>query len=122
MRTYIIEMGEHFQRWADNTLFERENQKLTKEYLYKEMLDYAQKEKIKFLTDIKPTTFKKKLKAWCKVHNYEFEDRIAENVLQYDDQGRAIIKDNKHYEKTMEHVRFYKGATESDEHQSGEYY
>lgn len=122
MRTYYIEMGEHFQQWADNTLFERENQKLIKEALYKEMLDYAHSQKIKFLMDIKPTTFKKKLKAWCKVHNYEFEDRIAENVLQYDDQGRAIIKDNKHYEKTMEHVRFYKGTTESDEHQSGEYY
>lgn len=122
LRTYYIEMGEHFQQWADNNLFERTGEKIIKENLYREMLDYARDQRIKFLQDIKPTTFKKKLKAWCKVNDYVLEDRIMENSPQYDEQGKAIFKDGKHYEKTMEHVRFSKKQHEHNDVQPGEYY
>lgn len=122
MRTYYIEMGEHFQQWADNKLFDRIDTDLVKDYLYKEMLDYAQHNRIKFLQDIKPTTFKKKLKAWCRVNDYELEDRKNINVLQYDEQGNEIMKNGKHYEKTMEHVRFFKHKHEDDNIQPGQYY
>lgn len=127
LRTYYQEMGEHFQKWADNYLPVRKGETLyegvdyiIKEALYNEMIEYAKTEKIKFLADIRPTTFKKKLKAWCKINDFELEEKKI-NVLQYSN-GQAILKDGKHWNKTTDHLRFVERISENAGAEPGEYY
>lgn len=127
LRTYYIEMGENFQKWADNYLHQREGETqdgdhryIIKENLYNEMIEYAKNEKIKFLMDVKPTTFKKKLKAWCKINDLELEEKKF-GVLQYDTAGNPILKNGKHWNKTTDHFRFVEKLDDGSA-EPGEYY
>lgn len=101
MRTYFSEMGIHFQEWADNYFPELIGETFAKDTA----IQNCMKHNLKFLGNISSNAWKKKTKAWCKVHGLEFEDRIAINVEQYDSYGQPIMKDATHYKKTIEHIK-----------------
>ncbi len=118
MRTYFSEMGVHFQEWADSYYPELIGETFVKD----SAIISCQKHNIKFLGNISSAAFKKKTKAWCKVHELEFEDRIMENVDQYDTNGQPIMKNGTRYKKTTEHLRLTKLQPDHDGVEQGEYY
>lgn len=105
MRTYNSEMGVHFKEWADLELVDLVGQKLVKETYLESCKNHNQK----YLGNTTSANFKKKMRAWCKVNEYEFEDRIMENIMQVDKYNN-ILKDaeGKTIYKTTEHIKFFR--------------
>ena len=101
LRSYISEMGGHFQDWADSYIPTISGQTIIKNDLLKKV----QESKSKYLSDLKSATFKKKLLAWCKVNSYELEGRIMQMSPVLDDYGNVIYEGSKPKMKTTEHIR-----------------
>lgn len=104
MRAYLSEMGAWFKEWADNFVPENTDIELLKD----EVLKKAQNYNLKFLGNMTSNAFKKKVKIWCKVYGYEFEDRIVKDVIQLDSNGNTVYVNGKITKKSMEHIRFRK--------------
>jgi len=110
MRTYFSEMGIHFQEWADNYFPELIGETFAKDTA----IQHCQKHNIKFLGNLSSNAWKKKTKAWCKVHGLDFEDRINLNIEQYDSYGQPVMKNGTHYKKTIEHVKLTPAAEDGE--------
>lgn len=126
LRTYYTEMGEYFPKWADNYFPPLEGQEMIKKKVEEDMEVYAQENKIKWLQGVKANTFKKKLKAWCKINGYELDDKIKKNIEQVDANGNTIMgPDKKPYKKTTDHIKIIKKdeyKTEDGELSSDQYF
>lgn len=80
LRTYLIEMGEHFKEWADSYLPTIIGVRVLKETL----LEQCRNANIKFLSNLSASKFTKKMTAWCKCNGYEYRPRLNETVVLAD--------------------------------------
>ena len=94
-------MGRHFQDWADRYIPTISGLTIIKD----EVLKNVQESKSKYLSELTSAGLKKKLHAWCKVNNYELEDRIMVNVPVLDNYGNVVKEGAKAKMKTTEHIR-----------------
>ena len=101
LRSYISEMGKHFQDWGDAYLPTISGQTLVKN----DVLKKVQESKSKYLSELTSNSFKKKMVAWCKVNNYEFVDRIMQMTPVLDEYSNVIYEGSKPKMKTTEHIR-----------------
>ncbi|WP_313373796.1 hypothetical protein [Chishuiella sp.] len=101
LRSYISEMGRHFQDWADRYIPTISGLTIVKD----EVLKNVQESKSKYLSELTSAGLKKKLNAWCKVNNYELEDRLMVNIPLVDKYGNVVYEGSKPKMKTTEHIR-----------------
>lgn len=89
LRTYFIEMGAHFQEWADAYIPNIIGTKVLKETA----LAACREANKKYLADLSPNKFTKKMTAWCKANGFDFHNRINEGIWD-DGQKRKITKEH----------------------------
>ncbi|MBO6184233.1 MAG: hypothetical protein J6O88_05985 [Chryseobacterium sp.] len=113
-RTWLAEMGEQFEPWANDYFADKTDEYLVKSYVERDFKKYAEKNNFKFAASLTPNSFKKKLDAWCKYYEYDLEDRKNINILPIDEYGKPELSvDGKHKKRSMEHIKITKHEDEA---------
>lgn len=129
-RKHFSDMGIHFQEWADNYLPTIIGQEIIKDEVLTDcqmgVKDYRKRDvkpnKVNpFLKDISSNIFKKKMRAWCAVNNYKWEDRLNRGIQQYDSSGKAEYRDGKPYKLSTEHIKISPFESNSAEEETSPY-
>lgn len=108
MRAYLSEMGNVFIDWAENYI----PNNVDKDLLKDDVLEDIRKNN-PIMSKWTSNAFKKKTNIWCKMNNYEFQDRIIRDIVVKDPHGYPMYENGVQKKQSKEHIRFTKIGIEN---------
>ncbi len=103
MRAYLSEMGNVFIDWAENYIPNNVDKDLLKDDVLEDM-----RKNNPIMSKWTSNAFKKKTNIWCKMNNYEFQDRIIRDIVVKDPHGYPMYENGVQKKQSKEHIRFSK--------------